>query len=77
MNLQINDKDFLKFDYIFGMDDQNIADLKELQPHNSKAKILLLGTFDIQGERIIKDPYFVSFLLFSKIVMTKIRSNDS
>lgn len=30
-----------------------------MAPKNHKAKILLLGDFDPEGERIIKDPYYV------------------
>lgn len=48
------------YDYIFGMDENNISNLKEDAPENSKAKILLLGDFDPMGDRIIKDPYYVS-----------------
>ncbi|CAD7086879.1 unnamed protein product [Hermetia illucens] len=55
---QITKEDFEKFDYIFGMDMGNVRDLNELKPANSKAKILLLGDFDPQGEKHIRDPYF-------------------
>ncbi|XP_046962364.1 low molecular weight phosphotyrosine protein phosphatase-like isoform X1 [Vanessa cardui] len=55
---QINNEDFNKFDFIFGMDEMNIRDLKSLAPENCKAKVLLLGDFDPEGERIIRDPYF-------------------
>ncbi|KAJ8933782.1 hypothetical protein NQ314_013818 [Rhamnusium bicolor] len=40
------------------MDDNNISNLKDQAPPGSKAKILLLGDFDPQGERIIRDPYY-------------------
>lgn len=43
------------------MDNSNILDLKERAPKNATAKILLLGDFDPNGERIIRDPYYVSF----------------
>lgn len=42
------------------MDEDNISDLKERAPTGSKAKILLLGDFDPEWERIIRDPYYVS-----------------
>lgn len=42
------------------MDENNIAGLKREAPANSNAKIFLLGDFDPQGERIIRDPYYVS-----------------
>uniref|UniRef100_A0A336KGL4 Low molecular weight phosphotyrosine protein phosphatase n=1 Tax=Culicoides sonorensis TaxID=179676 RepID=A0A336KGL4_CULSO len=55
---QITKEDFKKFDFIFGMDDENISDLERLAPKDSTAKILLLGDFDPNNERIIRDPYY-------------------
>nr|CAH7742792.1 unnamed protein product [Callosobruchus chinensis] len=55
---QIEDEDFNMFDYIFGMDENNISSLKSQCPKGAKAKILLLGDFDPQGDRIIRDPYY-------------------
>ncbi|XP_031619726.1 low molecular weight phosphotyrosine protein phosphatase-like [Contarinia nasturtii] len=54
---QITTEDFYTFDYILGMDDYNIEDLHELRPKDATAHIFLLGDFDPQGERIIRDPY--------------------
>lgn len=56
---QIKSDDFKKYDYIFGMDEENINDLNGLRPTDGSAKILLLGDFDPQGDRIIRDPYYV------------------
>lgn len=56
---QIKTPDFNKFDYIFGMDDENIDDLNGLRPKDASAKVLLLGDFDPEGDRIIRDPYYV------------------
>lgn len=42
------------------MDDENISDLRQIAEKTDKAKILLLGDFDPNGERIIRDPYCVS-----------------
>lgn len=58
--LQIEDEDFFEYDYIFGMDENNISNLKGQKPQGSKAEILLLGDFDPTGDRIIRDPYYVS-----------------
>ncbi|CAH0548816.1 unnamed protein product [Brassicogethes aeneus] len=55
---QIEDEDFQKFDYIFGMDENNISNLKSQKPKGSKCEILLLGDFDPTGDRIIRDPYY-------------------
>lgn len=60
---QITKRDFEEFDYIFGMDKENIKDLSDLKPSNAKAKILLLGDFDPKGERIIRDPYYVIYII--------------
>jgi len=57
---QIKKQDFEEFDYIFGMDDENMDDLKRLAPPNSKAKLLLLGDYGLERkDRIIEDPYYV------------------
>lgn len=56
---QIHKGDFKKYDYIFGMDEENIDDLKGLSPKDGTAKILLFGDFDPEGDRIIRDPYYV------------------
>lgn len=55
---QIQMEHFNTFDYIFGMDTENMEDLKRRAPKGSKAKLLLLGDFDPEGDRIIRDPYY-------------------
>lgn len=57
--LQIKRKDFDTFDWIFGMDNDNIAELEGMKPDGSKAKIELLGAYDTKGHSIIRDPYYV------------------
>ncbi|KAK6052427.1 low molecular weight phosphotyrosine protein phosphatase [Cooperia oncophora] len=54
--------DLREFDYIFGMDNSNISDLKDLEKEEpeAKAKIQLLGEFDPEGNRIVPDPYYES-----------------
>lgn len=56
---QITTDDFRTFDFILAMDEYNIQKLNELKPDDFHAKILLLGDFDPEGERIIRDPYCV------------------
>lgn len=56
---QIKKEDFKKYDYIFGMDDDNIDDLNGLCPKDGTAKVMLFGDFDPEGDRIIRDPYYV------------------
>lgn len=40
------------------MDDENMDDLNGMKPSGAKAKVLLLGDFDPQNVRIIRDPYY-------------------
>ncbi|KAJ0182360.1 hypothetical protein K1T71_001729 [Dendrolimus kikuchii] len=54
---QITFEDFNYYDYIFGMDNENMKDLRRKAPKNCKAKLLLLGDFDPNGDKIIRDPY--------------------
>lgn len=58
--LQITKDDFYEFDYIFGMDDYNIEDLRGIAPDDATANIELLGTYDYGKPTVIADPYFVS-----------------
>ena len=55
---QITTQDFDKFDYIFGMDHENMSDLDNVKPKNCKAKTVMLGEYDPEKELIIVDPYF-------------------
>ncbi|CAK1540169.1 unnamed protein product [Leptosia nina] len=57
---QLEHEDFNKYDYIFGMDDHNMRSLSSEAPKGCKAKCLLFGSFDPEGDRIIRDPYFDS-----------------
>ncbi|XP_075528881.1 low molecular weight phosphotyrosine protein phosphatase-like [Dermacentor variabilis] len=56
----VTTEDFSRFEYIFGMDEANISDLRKLAPKGSKAQIELLGKYDPQGKTIIRDPYYDS-----------------
>ncbi|XP_053676110.1 low molecular weight phosphotyrosine protein phosphatase 1-like [Anopheles nili] len=56
---QICPDDFRRFDYVFGMDESNMADLQELAPVGCSAKIELLGKYrGKELDKIIIDPYF-------------------
>ncbi|XP_055385050.1 low molecular weight phosphotyrosine protein phosphatase 2-like isoform X2 [Condylostylus longicornis] len=55
----ISDNDFKTFDYIFGMDKENMSDLNEMKPESSKSKLLMLGNYGLpKHENIIEDPYY-------------------
>lgn len=56
---QIKQSDFNHYDYILGMDEENMYDLKRLAPNGSRAKLLMLGDFDTEVPgKIIRDPYY-------------------
>ncbi|CAG7786825.1 unnamed protein product [Allacma fusca] len=55
---QVTKPDFGKFDWIFGMDDENIRRLKQIAPSDFKGVIQLLGSYDPQGDLTIRDPYY-------------------
>ena len=40
------------------MDDNNIEDINDVKPKNSKAVVELLGKYDPQKQTIIEDPYY-------------------
>jgi len=54
----ITKEDFNDFDYIFGMDHENIEDIKEVAPSKYSAQLLLLGSFDPEKVLTVQDPYY-------------------
>jgi len=57
---QITKDDFRKFNFIFGMDDENLRNLRREKPSDSNSVVDYLGSYDPEGEKIIHDPYFGS-----------------
>lgn len=57
---QIVADDFNYYDYIIGMDEENVKDLIKKAPSGCRAKLLLFGEFDPHRVRNIRDPYFDS-----------------
>lgn len=55
---QIEAADFDRFDYIIGMDDENITALRELAQPQQREKIRLLLDFSQSDDSQICDPYF-------------------
>ncbi|XP_059212507.1 low molecular weight phosphotyrosine protein phosphatase isoform X2 [Centropristis striata] len=66
---QVTKDDFLSFDYILCMDENNLSELnrKAKLVKNYKAKIELLGSYDPEKQLIIKDPYYGSAEDFEKV----------
>lgn len=52
----VRQPDFDKFDYIFGMDTNNVRNLKNMAPSDGKARVLIFGEFD--DGKPIADPYY-------------------
>ena len=58
---QITENDFSTFDFILGMDKENIKDIKDIMPSRCDAKVCLLGSYDSGNpSQIIEDPYYLS-----------------
>ncbi|XP_054165078.1 low molecular weight phosphotyrosine protein phosphatase-like [Oppia nitens] len=51
---QLCRQDFDKYDYIFCMDNNNIEDINDIKPENSKAIVEMLGKYDTQKQTIIE-----------------------
>ncbi|PWN18471.1 putative LTP1-protein-tyrosine-phosphatase [Microstroma glucosiphilum] len=52
----VSKDDFHRFDYIFGMDTNNVRNLKSMQPKGSKAQVYIFGEFE--DKKAINDPYY-------------------
>lgn len=56
---QIQLQDFQKFDWIIGMDQSNVDELKQLAPADAQAKIhLFLSSVPGKEEQNVPDPYY-------------------
>lgn len=54
----ITEQDFEEFDFILGMDYQNVKDIKNMRPESCQAIIGMLGHYDPDDDSEIQDPYF-------------------
>ena len=56
---QITKEDYSNFEYIFGMDESNMEDLRDMAPREPyRARLVMLGTYDKSGPDVIEDPYY-------------------
>lgn len=55
---QLEQQDFTEFDYVLGMDQDNLRAMRELQPANSKAHVGLFLAFAGTPEAEVPDPYY-------------------
>ncbi|KAI0383368.1 LMWPc-domain-containing protein [Hypomontagnella monticulosa] len=69
---RLRDSDFREFDYIFAMDNGNLADLgrwksRSKNSSSSKAQVMLFGEFSGTGKKeVVQDPYYVGRDAFEK-----------
>jgi len=73
---QVTTEDFDKFDYILGMDEDNMRGLNRVKPKDRacKAKVQLLGEYDPQKQLIIEDPYYGHYQGFVTVYNQCVRS---
>ena len=56
---QVSQDDFSGFDYILAMDEDNLADLRSLQPDDTRARVdLFLDYAPGMSVRNVPDPYY-------------------
>lgn len=56
---QVAPQDFHEFDLILAMDENNLADLKQIQPKNARAEVRLFLDFAAEtGQTAVPDPYY-------------------
>lgn len=61
-------EDFSRFEFVLGMDHENISELQEIQPRGSSAHLALLGSYDKQREEDeIEDPYMQEDKAFEEV----------
>ncbi|OQV15347.1 putative Low molecular weight phosphotyrosine protein phosphatase [Hypsibius exemplaris] len=71
---QVVPEDFEKFNYILGMDHENLKNLKRFAPKKTACKMELLGQWDPEHELIIEDPYYGGQAGFDTVYEQCVRS---
>ena len=54
---QVSRRDFVDFDYVLAMDEQNLRDLKRLAPREHEHKVRLFTEYCSSGACAVPDPY--------------------
>ena len=65
---QLSEHDFTQFDYVLGMDQDNLRAMRELQPANSQAHVGLFLDFAGTPGAEVPDPYFGGDEGFEKVL---------
>ncbi len=75
---QLSDADFSNFDYIFGMDKENISNIKKRCPKSFKGTVEYFGNYSSSNRSeniIIVDPYYGNNKDFIKVFEQSIESS--
>lgn len=66
----IRRNDFFEFDWIVGMDEQNMGQLRSLRPENSAAKLFLATDFcrNVAHQGCVPDPYYGGDAGFENVI---------
>ena len=66
---QVSEQDFYEFDYVFAMDKANYDDLRDLQPADGKAELVLfLDEYGSKERNEVPDPYYGGDLGFEWVL---------
>jgi len=66
---QVARADFERFDFVFAMDEDNLADLERLRPSGARAKLgLLMDLAPQAGTREVPDPYYGGAAEFERVL---------
>ena len=66
---QIVQQDFAEFDYILAMDEDNLAELKRMVPHEYRAKLGLFMKYSVrQAGSEVPDPYYGGLESFEQVL---------
>ena len=75
---QLSQSDFKEYDYIFGMDDENVRNIHKVAPKSYKGTIDYFGNFsphDPRSNVIIHDPYYGNRKDFDKVYEQSVQSS--
>ncbi|XP_055491216.1 low molecular weight phosphotyrosine protein phosphatase isoform X3 [Leucoraja erinacea] len=72
---QVTKNDFVTYDFMLCMDENNLRSLKTMveKVSNPKSSIQLLGSFDPEKKRIIQDPYYEDEAHFEEVYQQCLR----
>ncbi|MEX0966125.1 MAG: low molecular weight protein-tyrosine-phosphatase [Bacteroidia bacterium] len=70
----VTEDDFFEYDYIIVMDEDNMRNVRELQPEGATAEVFMMREFDPEGGTNVPDPYFGGAQGFENVYSILVRS---